>query len=259
MIFFLYVSLVRLVSLAPNLTEMVLWLGTPQALVGVTIHDTFQAVQDLPRVGGFATPNWEKVMDLKPDWVLITHTQAPLFEEDLYRLDLSPLVLSTATLEDIFQSLDTLASLLGQTHRSQYIQQWFQNQFSSFSQPSESIRVLVVVGRARGSLEGLYVAGAHTFYEGLVKRVGWQNVVIQKGYIPMTPEQILRLHPSQILDITGDSTSGVYTILHPAQVFFLPPDPFQRPGLCALWVFLKGWKTRQWKSAPCPPSVAISR
>ncbi len=251
-------GLVRLVSLAPNLTEMVLWLESPEVLVGVTVHDTFQAVKHLPRVGGFADPSWERILALHPDRVLMTHTQAPLFQEDARHLGLVPLVLSTRTVDELFHALDTLAGLLGRDTIADRIRKRLNARMPTSSPAGHPPRVMVVVSRMPGSLEGLYVAGRGTFYHDLIQRVGWVNTVTQTGYLPLSPERALRLHPAWILDITGDPQPRVYEILKPQRVLFLPADPFQRPGLCALWVFLQGWESATWKSTPCPPSEAIA-
>ena len=63
----------RLVSLAPSITETVYALGRGDWLVGVTAVCDYPApARALPRVGGMAAPNLEQIVRLRPDLVLAT-------------------------------------------------------------------------------------------------------------------------------------------------------------------------------------------
>ncbi len=249
----------RVVSLAPSLTEMVLFLGKASLLVGVTVHDTFRTVAGLPRVGGFARPDFEALVRLQPDLVLLTHTQEPLFRESLAKLRLPYRVISTARLGDLLSSLDTLSRLF-QASEGKELRARLDSllvHLHGFTQP---VPVLIVVSRAPGSLEGLYVAGQETFYSDLFSRVGLVNVVRQQGYVPLDLERALDLSPRWILDITGDRNADLYAPFRPDSVLFLPPDPYLRPGLCALWHFGTQWGRKSlFSSIPCPPSAATAR
>ncbi len=248
----------RVVSLAPSLTEMVLFLGKAPLLAGVTVHDTFQAVVDLPRVGGFANPDFEALVRLRPDLVLLTHTQVPLFRESLEKLGLPYRVISTARLENLLASLDTLSRLL-HAPRGKKLRAHLDSLLARLPRLPRPIPVLIVVSRAPGSLEGLYVAGQETFYNDLFSRAGLMNVVSEKGYVPLDLERALKLSPRWILDITGDRIPTLYAPFRPDSVLFLPPDPYLRPGLCALWHFTTQWGKNLFASTPCPPSAATNR
>jgi iron complex transport system substrate-binding protein len=65
----------RLVSLAPSATSTVQALGAADRLVGVTEHDD---LDDVPVVGGWLTPDLDRLDDLDPDLLL---TADPLQQE----------------------------------------------------------------------------------------------------------------------------------------------------------------------------------
>ncbi|MDI9570974.1 MAG: helical backbone metal receptor [Pseudomonadota bacterium] len=68
----------RIVSLAPNLTEIVFALGLGDRLVGVTTFCDFpQAARRKPKIGGFSNPSLEAIMALRPDAVLLTEDGNP--------------------------------------------------------------------------------------------------------------------------------------------------------------------------------------
>ncbi len=63
----------RVVSLAPNLTEIVFALGEEKHLVGDTDYCDYPAeAAQKPHVGGTVNPNLEEIVALKPDLVLAT-------------------------------------------------------------------------------------------------------------------------------------------------------------------------------------------
>ena len=72
MIALLFVIGLRVVSLAPNITEIIYAIGADSELVGVVTPCDYPPGIDKPIVGSFMVPNYEKIQVLKPDIVLIT-------------------------------------------------------------------------------------------------------------------------------------------------------------------------------------------
>jgi iron complex transport system substrate-binding protein len=61
----------RIVSMAPNLTEILFTLGLREEIVGVTdFCDYPEAALTKQRIGGFVNPSIEKIVSLKPDLIL---------------------------------------------------------------------------------------------------------------------------------------------------------------------------------------------
>ena len=72
----------RIVSLAPNITEILYDLGLGDRIVAVTDYcDYPPAVKGKPRVGGFTNPSLEAVVGAKPDLVILTDDGNPRSEE----------------------------------------------------------------------------------------------------------------------------------------------------------------------------------
>jgi iron complex transport system substrate-binding protein len=64
-------SVRRIISLAPNITEILFALGLRQEIIGVTDYcDYPEEVSTKPRIGGFVNPDVEKIVSLKPDLVI---------------------------------------------------------------------------------------------------------------------------------------------------------------------------------------------
>lgn len=62
----------RIISLTPHLTELLFAVGAGPQVVGVDSASDFpEAVQALPRVGDFSRVNFERILALKPDLVIV--------------------------------------------------------------------------------------------------------------------------------------------------------------------------------------------
>lgn len=71
-------DLVRVVSLAPSLTELVFALGAGDLLVGNTEFCNYPAeARKKPKVGGFSSPSLERILAQKPSLVLWSNGTSP--------------------------------------------------------------------------------------------------------------------------------------------------------------------------------------
>src|SRR5258705_6083382 len=71
----------RIVSLSPNVTEMLYGVGALDQVVGISDYCTYPPdVNRLPSVGGWHNPNLEKIAALRPDLVIADDGQAPFVE-----------------------------------------------------------------------------------------------------------------------------------------------------------------------------------
>lgn len=62
----------RIISLTPHLTELLFAVGAGTQVVGVdSASDYPEAVQSLPRVGDYSRINFERILALKPDLVMV--------------------------------------------------------------------------------------------------------------------------------------------------------------------------------------------
>jgi iron complex transport system substrate-binding protein len=63
---------VRIVSLAPSITEILYDLGLEDRIAAVTVFcDYPKRAKDKPKIGGFANPSLEAIISARPDLVLM--------------------------------------------------------------------------------------------------------------------------------------------------------------------------------------------
>lgn len=105
----------RVVSLAPSVTETVFALGLGDQLVGVSTYcDYPPAAQHIDRVGTFLSPNVEAIVAKHPDVVIAVPSPGNRGGvEALQRLDIKVVLVDPNTVAQIKESLITVARELG--------------------------------------------------------------------------------------------------------------------------------------------------
>ena len=105
----------RLVTLAPNLTELVFAAGAGDSLVGVSAYSDYPAAAlELPIVGDAFTVDQEQLALLDPDVLLVWESGTPAHVvEQLRHVGFNVEVLRTRSLEDVALALGRIGELTG--------------------------------------------------------------------------------------------------------------------------------------------------
>lgn len=211
----------RIVSLAPNLTEMLFALELGDRVVGRTSFCTFPpAAQAAPDLGGVGTLSAEALLAARPDLVVIAGT-APnsSMREMVDALELEFLALPDARLTDLFAALEQLGDATARRAaanrlRAQIEQQLDEAAHDHDASPADrgaaaSPRVLVCAGVLSDPPRPVYVAGRNSFYDDLLQRGGLANAAggIVDGFAPLSFEAILKLDPDVIIELDADPRS----------------------------------------------------
>ncbi|MFQ5653802.1 MAG: ABC transporter substrate-binding protein, partial [Planctomycetota bacterium] len=198
----------RIVSMAPSLTEMLLYLGARDRLVGVTVH--CQGVgPELPRVGSFLEPDLERIVALRPDLVLgiASRTQSPLFAT-LGRLAIPTEVIPSETVEDVRRAAVRLSALVGAEERSRAFIARLDRATASPPPGEHPLRAAFVVQRGP-----IFVAGGGSFIDEMLAAAAIKNVFHdrEEAYLAVDLEEIIRRDPDLILDThpRADATGPV--------------------------------------------------
>lgn len=105
----------RIISLAPNITEILFAMDLGNSVVGDTIYCDFpDAAKKKPKVGGMSNPSIEAVVSLKPDVVIMTTDgNPPEFKERLRAFNIKTYVFRARKLSELPQSIRDMGLLLG--------------------------------------------------------------------------------------------------------------------------------------------------
>lgn len=105
----------RIVTLAPNLAELVFAAGAGDRLVGVSAYSNYPPdVMALPLVGDAFTVDQEQLALLKPDLLLAWHSGTPAHViDELQQAGYTVAVISTQSLDDIPRAMARIGELAG--------------------------------------------------------------------------------------------------------------------------------------------------
>lgn len=104
----------RIVTLAPNLTEIAFAAGAGDQLVGVSAFSDYPAAaKKLPIVSDYQSVDFERLLSLKPDMVLAWEYTNPRMIAHLKRLHIPIETFSFATLQDIPHAIERIGVLSG--------------------------------------------------------------------------------------------------------------------------------------------------
>lgn len=197
----------RIISLAPNITEILFALGLGDRIVGVTTFCDFPAeARQKPKVGGMSNPSLEAVVSLRPDIVVMTTDGNPKeFEERLRGLGIRTYVSRERRLSELPHLIGNMGTALGSNDKAEHLARETRHTLDSFSRqkpPSrrafdaEKKRVLFIVWP-----EPLIVAGPGTVIDDAIALLGFTNMAAgtRSSYPKYSIEEILRRPPDFIV------------------------------------------------------------
>ena len=200
----------RIISLAPSITETLFALGLHEEVVGVTRFCDFPpAALSKTRVGGYFDPNYEAIVALDPEFVVMLEEHEG--ERDRFeRLGLDVLVVDHKTIAGILASVTSIGDLCGAEEAAARLIEELQGGISRISEQVDGDRrplVMVSVGRSSGSgsIEDVVVASKDSFFGQMIDLAGGRNTYTGHTLYPaISKEGIMRLDPEIIIDINFD-------------------------------------------------------
>jgi ABC-type Fe3+-hydroxamate transport system substrate-binding protein len=235
----------RVISLAPNLTELVHAAGAGSTLVAVTSSGDYPAAVDtLDHVSALPV-DFEAIALKEPDLVLATDQINPPGDTETFdALDVPIYFLSFASLDDVFKALRTMGRLLGTEATARDSARVLEREVAALRARSDSLstderpRVLVLIGD-----DTLYGFGAGSYVHELVSIAGGRSITdsIDTEAPTLSEEFVLTERPDVIVGAWGtDYDPDRLLELHPTwdvvpavrndRVYSLPSSLLLRPG-----------------------------
>ena len=166
----------RVISLAPNLTEIIYALGAENRLVGVTDYCDFpEAARAKPRVGSVLSPSAEQIVALKPDLVLATVAgNRAESVATLERLGVPVYATNPRSVDDVLASILHVGDVLGEEQAALRLASDLRHRLDALGWRLADVslpRVLFVVWE-----EPLISAGRESFLTDAIARAGGQSI-----------------------------------------------------------------------------------
>lgn len=227
----------RLVSMSPNLTEMLFMLGLGDRVVGVTRYCTRPpAARQRPKIGGHLDPNFEAVVALRPELVVLLREQSGLVES-FEKLGIPTSTVSDNGLSEIFAAIGRIGAVCGVGDRARRITADMRRRVKQIRRRTAGRprpRVLLVIDRTlgTGTIEDAYIAGSDEYFEQLIHLAGGRNAYRgpDVAYPVVSAEGLIHMDAEVIIDFSVNVAGEKETADHLADWQTLPELSAVRRG-----------------------------
>ena len=229
----------RVVSLAPNETEILYAIGASDQIVGLDDNSNYPAeVAEKPRVGGMDV-NIEAVAGLNPDLVIANAGMTDAATEALRALGVVVYVSQPTTLDETIAHIEQVGTLVNKQAEAKAVADKMR------ADKQAVVEKVKAAGAKRVYLEfsAGWSVGKGEFLDEIVTLAGGVNVAgDQQGWFAIDPERILTSNPEVIIypDYAGDSSIPDAITSRPGwdqidavknnRVFAVTNDPLVRVG-----------------------------
>ncbi|HDY82770.1 MAG TPA: cobalamin-binding protein [Halieaceae bacterium] len=231
---------VRIVSLAPHITEVVFAAGAGEQLVGaVSYSDYPEAAKDIPRVGSYDSVSLETLVALGPDLILAWRSgNGDEVVKRLESLGLTVYVDEPKTLEDVAQSLRVVGQLTGNDDTANAAAQDFMDALLRLRETYSERETIGVYYQIWD--EPLLTLNGDHLISDVVRLCGGSNVFADAITLVsrISVESVIRADPQVIIASGMDQARPQWLdawrqwdsmqAVQNKQLYFVPPDLLQR-------------------------------
>lgn len=189
----------KIISVAPSNTEVLFALGLGEKVVGVTEYCNYpEEATTKEKVGGYAGPNTEAILDLEPDVVF-----GEFIPDDVKLLlegaGVKVFGLSAVSIEDVYNNINTIGQVTNTNENSQKIidqmKEKKQEVIDTISQV-EKKSVFVDIG-------GFYSAGPNSFMNDMLSIINVENIAgdAETAWPQLNIEQIIEKNPQVYISL----------------------------------------------------------
>ncbi len=199
----------RVVSLSPNMAEIVCFVGAADKLVGVTdFCDYPPEAAAKPKVGGIINPSLEKIIALQPDLVLAAQGNDITFLERLRAEGIAVYAAKPQTLDDVIELVETVGALLGldkeARRRADELRRRAEQLQRFAAELQTQPRALCVI-----EVDPLFVAGPGSFIDDLLRRARMANAVQQgREWTRWSAERLIAANPDIVILVRGPHSAS---------------------------------------------------
>jgi len=193
----------RIVSLAPSHTEILFALGLGDRIVGVTRYCNYpEEAKEKEKIGGFATPDLEKIIALKPDLILAFGSLQKSLVTKLEERGQTVFWLYPHTFNDILESFERIGKITGSSNAAQRLSEKIEERIKAVEAKIKGIPgpERPTVFRVMG-LDPLGTIGGVSYQTDVYRLAGGRNIFADtdKDYFELDLETLLKLDPDIIV------------------------------------------------------------
>lgn len=169
----------RIISLSPNMTEVLFAVGAGENVVGVTsFADYPQEATEVDVIGSITEPNIEKIITMEPDVVIASSVNKMETIERLKELNVKVVGFSANNVDKAIENIKTIAKLTGNQEKGEEIvtEMYIKigeitNLVEEHLENNEKRKVFYEIWN-----DPLYTAGKNNFIDDLINMAGGINI-----------------------------------------------------------------------------------
>jgi len=197
---FLHAS-ARIITLSPAINEIVYALGAGEQVVGNTTYARYpEASKNVAKVGGYFSPNLEKILSLKPTLVIMQPNNHTLARQ-LKRLHIRTEVVPIDRLQHITQAITKLGEVLHKEQKAEEIVAGITQALHNLKGIVKGKKILMVFGHNTQITGNIFVAGQNLYFDDIINISGNTNALhsSRKGQPLLNRENIIALNPDVVI------------------------------------------------------------
>ncbi len=231
----------KVISTAPNLTEIIFSIGAGELIVGRTQFCNYPTeVEQIQIIGDMLRLNYEKIVELKPDLIFLTvEGNTKESYDKLKSLGLNVYVTNPRDLKGIIHSIKTISEILNRKENGDSLIQQINFRLNEIKKKNFDRKSAIFVV----SLNPLIIAGKNTFINEILESVNLFNIAPESisNYPILSREEVIIKNPDFIILPESKNLSKQYLLkifpewkrlsaIKKNQIIFVEPDLFFRPG-----------------------------
>lgn len=199
----------RLVGLAPSNVEALFALGLGDKVVGVNRYTSYPAkAAALPKIGGMVDVDFEQMLLLKPDYVVLLESQYSLVQK-FEEIGIKVLSVNHESVDGIVSSFADIAKICGNEERAAAICDEIREHVSRVREGvrgKKKPRVLICIHHSTDVTqpEQIIVCGSGGYHRELLEIAGGVNAYQGPVAFPkLSRENLIHLNPDVIIDLVN--------------------------------------------------------
>lgn len=199
----------RIISLSPSNTEIIFALGLADKVVAVTDYCNYPPeAKEKPSIGGFSTPNIEKIVALSPDLIVAAAYHQKTVIPNLEARGLTVFALAPKNANEVLQTITLTGEITGVEKEASRLVADMSKRIKAITDKtnnlSEAQRPRVFYAT---TAEPLYSVGSNNLIHELITSAGGINIFQSlSGTITVSLEAVIQSNPQVI--VTGSQMGG---------------------------------------------------
>lgn len=200
----------RIISVAPSNTELVFALGKGGSLVGRSDFDDYPAeVTSIESIGGFMPPNYEKILSLKPDLILLIGGSVEARDKLTNEYKLTTFVVEPQNFTQLYEGIQQLGTILNAQEQAAKLVADMQRAVKEVEEKAAKATTKPVVFYEVWH-DPLMTVGPDTFFDDMIRIAGGVNAAAsaQDRWPQFSLEQLAAANPDIILAGSEDAAKA---------------------------------------------------